>query len=161
MADKIKVQIQRPVIQRPQIDRTRKTVIQRPMRAPPGMMAPEFETLFEPDDADPLAGLPELGDIEANADREVDIALEELLAERRRQKERWRTTNDDEFWFAVCFQSRQQKEDFLQRAGLHDMGDKYLDGLRLAAHFGVDIQPILLDKPKIAKKTTTKGGEQA
>ena len=106
---------QRPVIQRATIQRPQKAVIQRPQRVPRGMMAPDFDTLFEPDDPAMLDGLPDLGDIEANADREVDIALDELLAQRRQQKERWRTTNDDEFWFAVCFQSRAQKEEFLAR----------------------------------------------
>ena len=159
MAEKVKIQIQRPTIQRPTIQRPQKAAIQRPMRVPPGMMAPDFDSLFEPDDADPLGGLTDTGDIEENATREVDIVLDELLAQRRAQKERWRTTNDDEFWVAVCFQSRQQKEDFLQRAGWEQFGDKYLDGLRLAAHLGVSIEPVLLEKPKAVKKSPQKGGE--
>ena len=156
MAEKAKIQIQRPEVQRPQ-----KAAIQRPVRVPRGMMAPDFDTLFEPDDADPLGGLADTGDIEENADREVGIVLDELLAERRRQKERWRITNDDEFWVAVCFQSRTQKEEFLRLAGWDSLGDKYLDGLRLAAHLGVSIEPVLLEKPETAKKSLKKGGEQA
>lgn len=150
---------QRPVIQRATIQRPQKAVIQRPQRVPRGMMAPDFDTLFEPDDPAMLDGLADLGDIEANADREVDIALDELLAQRRQQKERWRTTNDDEFWFAVCFQSRAQKEEFLARLGLADLGDKYLDGLRVSARLGTPIEPIPLEKPATAKKLIKKGGE--
>lgn len=151
--------IQRPAIVRAAIQRPQRVQVQRPQRVPPGMMPPAFDTLFEPDDDDPLDGLADLGDIQANADRELDITLAELLAQRRQQKERWRTTNDDEFWFAVCFQSRQQKEEFLAAAGVAELGDKYLDGLRFAAHFGVHIEPILLEKPKVARKRPKKGGE--
>lgn len=151
--------VQRPVVQRTAIQRPQKVAIQRPARVPRGMMAPDFDTLFEPDDSAALDSLADLGDIEANADREVDIALSELLAQRRQQKERWRTTNDDEFWFAVCFQSRAQKEEFLARLGLADLGDKYLDGLRVSTRLGVPIEPIPLEKPATAKKSIKKGGE--
>ncbi len=159
MAEKAKLVIQRPTIQRPQVQRPQKAAIQRPLRVPLGMMAPDFDTLFESDNDAGLEDLPDLGDPEENATREVDIVLDELLAQRRQQKERWRITNDDEFWVAVCFQSRQQKEDFLRLAGWEQFGDKYLDGLRLAAHIGVSIEPILLEKPKAVKKLVQKGGE--
>lgn len=146
-------QIQRPAAaQRPQIQRT------KPRRIPPGMALPNLETMFDPDD-NPLADLSDTGDIEENADIEVDITLAELLAARRSQKELYRVTNGDEFWFAVCFQSQAQKDDFLHLTGWADLGDKYLDGLKVSARLGVPVEPILLERPKPARKPVKKGGE--
>jgi hypothetical protein len=151
--------LERPQIQRPTINRPAKAVIQKPVRVPRGMVAPDFETIYEPDNADPLADVDyENDDFEQVAQQEVDITLAALLAQRRHQKEMYRVTNGDEFWFAVCFQSQKQKDDFLQQAGWQSLGDKYLDGLKLATHLGLAIEPIPLERPKTAK-ISKKGGE--
>lgn len=40
-------------------------------------------------------------------------------------------------WFAVCFDSREENDRSLQRAGLADIGDKYLDGREVANRLSV------------------------
>ena len=39
---------------------------------------------------------------------------------------------DSEFWFAVAFKDRETKEAFLKEFGIDKLGDKYIDGGKLA-----------------------------
>jgi hypothetical protein len=57
----------------------------------------------------------------------------------KREDERFRLATDSEFWFVLCFKSREDKEAFLKSAGLMHIGDKYLDGRAAAALLGVDM----------------------
>jgi hypothetical protein len=51
---------------------------------------------------------------------------------------------DSEYWFCVCFPSREQKDEFLRKAGLEPIGDKYLDGMEVADKLGINIEaPVL------------------
>lgn len=67
-----------------------------------------------------------------NAEADSQAELNEMqLAFRQRMKaeeERRRRATDSEFWFAVCFSSREEKEDFLRQFKLMRHGDKYLEG---------------------------------
>ena len=67
-------------------------------------------------------------------------------------------TVDPEYWVCVCFQSREQKEEFLAKAGWLDLGEKYLDGLEVARRLGVAVLPIPLDTktPPLAPKSLRK-----
>jgi hypothetical protein len=49
--------------------------------------------------------------------------------------------NDTEFWVAVYFQSREQKDAWLAAASYGDPSkvNKYLDGQKLAAHMGIEL----------------------
>ena len=55
----------------------------------------------------------------------------------KREAERFRLATDSEYWIAVCFKSRQDKETFLRNAGLLAIGDKYMDGYAVARVLGV------------------------
>ena len=44
---------------------------------------------------------------------------------------------DYEFWVAVCFQSREQKEAFLK--AIKEPRDKYIDGRKLAKRMGIEL----------------------
>lgn len=46
---------------------------------------------------------------------------------------------DTEFWFAVWFETREQKEAFLAALNWDVLGQKYLDGLTLAATLAIDL----------------------
>lgn len=116
-----------------------------------GFVSPDFDSLFEPDDENPLDGLAYENNVEADSQQEMSAALQHVIAHKKAMREQWRVTVDTEFWFAVCFQSREQKEEFLQKAGLLDLGDKYLDGLRLAEKLGINIEPILLQSRAVDK----------
>lgn len=61
-------------------------------------------------------------------------ALEQGIKDRKAaEKARFRAATDSEYWVAVCFTSRAEKEAFLAAAGLLEHGDKYLDGRVVAA----------------------------
>ena len=140
-------------IARPTIERAagiQRPTIAKPLRVPPGMVAPNFETLFEPDDDDTVP-LPLGDDVEADVAVEMTETLRLLLEHKKRQRDLYRISNDDEFWLAICFQSREQKEAFLAALKLADLGDKYIDGLQVAQRLGVAIEPVPLPKPKTTR----------
>ena len=77
-------------------------------------------------------------DMEADGIIELEHALEWLL---------WSDTHPPQIdtiygrttFFCVCFESREQKNAFLQECGLYRIGDKYLSGEDFAEAFGIDL----------------------
>lgn len=89
---------------------------------------------------DPLADVEYTGSVEVDAAAEVS-ALESAFKSRRvAEDRRFRNATDSEFWFAVYFQSRAEKESFLRAIGALRLGDKYIDGAALAKVLGLDIE---------------------
>lgn len=60
---------------------------------------------------------------------EVEAAFRNRLAKEDKRKV---AATDSEFWFAVYFQTREEKERFLRDFGLGKLGDKYLSGSRVS-----------------------------
>jgi hypothetical protein len=121
-----------------------------------GEVAPVFDSLFGARPAqptpDPLSTVVLTGDIEADALAEVDAYRSALYrAEQERLDQYRELVNDPEYWCVICFQNRKQKEEFLEKLQLLDLGDKYLDGLKVAERLGVEIEPINLPRPKTPK----------
>lgn len=56
---------------------------------------------------------------------------------------------DSEYWVAICFQTREQKEEFLRKARLIDLGDKYLDGIAVARVMGIKLQSRIPSLPRL------------
>lgn len=78
---------------------------------------------------------------EAVAVAETSAVLEAFKARAQREKERFRLATDSEYWVAVCFQTREQKEHFLQVTKLLKAGDKYIDGALVAKVLGITLPP--------------------
>lgn len=58
--------------------------------------------------------------------------IEQAFRDRMKQeKERYRDVCDSEYWFAVCFTSRAQRNEFLKKIGI-DPELKYIDGHEMA-----------------------------
>lgn len=75
--------------------------------------------------------------IEEESKRELS-ELEKGFKERAKaEQERMMLATDSEYWVALCFQSRDQKEQFLRALDLMQLGDKYLDGWQVAKKLGV------------------------
>lgn len=86
---------------------------------------------------DPLADVEYTDDLGADAAAEL-TALEQAYRNRARgENDRYRAATDSEFWFAVCFKSRDEKDRFLKASGLAKLGDKYLLGRAVADHLGI------------------------
>lgn len=121
----------------------------------PGMRRPNFDAMFDPDAVSPLDDLQLTGNVEVDAAAEMDIVRRSFLDNDRADDDPFQIALDPEFYFVVCFQSRAQKDEFLEKSGLaaEGMGDKYLDGLRVARFLGVQVDPIPL-RTKRAKPLT-------
>lgn len=75
---------------------------------------------------------------------EVEAKLAELpnaiRARASKEQDRRTEATDSRYWVAVCFQTREEKEEFLAKAGLADMGeDIYLDGRETAERLGIEL----------------------
>jgi hypothetical protein len=131
----------------------RKTVSRK--KRPPlkrGQQRPDFNTLFDGSLVDdPFENVVYTGDMEVDSAAEVSEVLQAIKREKAERRDRYRLLTDTEFWIAVCFQSREQKEEFLEKVGWLSLGDKYIDGLALAELVGVDVEPIPLEAPAIKK----------
>lgn len=88
---------------------------------------------------DPLKDVEYTGDLGADAATEF-TALEQGYRDRaKNEADRFKRATDSEYWFAVCFTTREEKEAFLRAAGLSHLGDKYLEGPAVAATLDIDL----------------------
>lgn len=88
---------------------------------------------------DPLADVEYTGDLAQDTATEF-TALEQGYRDRATaERARFKRATDSEFWFAVAFTTREEKDLFLERAGLTDIGDKYLDGRAVADALDIDL----------------------
>ncbi|WNV82226.1 hypothetical protein [Umezawaea sp. Da 62-37] len=88
---------------------------------------------------DPLADVDYTGDLAADSAAELDALAIGFRERTKREDERFRLATDSEYWFALCFKSREEKDAFLQAARLVHIGDKYLDGRAAAMALGVEL----------------------
>jgi hypothetical protein len=129
------------------------------------MGTPSFDSMLDP------TGMPNIPitkstDTEQIVNEEVDSMMQMIRENRKNNAEHFRDIESGEFWFCVCFQSRTQKEDFVQKLlekygspiSLEEFGNKYLSGLEFAAMLGINIEPIKLEvkKNRLAPKLLRK-----
>lgn len=79
------------------------------------------------------------GDIEVDSLADLDAVQRGFRERAKNEDKRFELVVDSEYWFAVCFQSRAQKERFLMAMKWIELGDKYLDGQEVARLMGVDL----------------------
>lgn len=89
--------------------------------------------------------------LEADMAEDMNGILTAFKERAQNENARLLDATDSEFWFAVCFQTREQKEEFLKKMALIDIGDKYLDGLKVAQRLGVRLESPVPPNRKIAK----------
>ena len=77
--------------------------------------------------------------VERMAAEELSEVLAGFKARERTEEQRFHDATDTEYWFALCFQTREQKEEFLRKMGWADLGDKYLDGMAAAERSGIEL----------------------
>lgn len=90
---------------------------------------------------DPLEDVEYTGNLPADSAKEMSALQEGFRQRAQAEQDRFRKATDSEFWFAVCFKSREDKEAFLKAANAKKnlMGDKYLDGYKLAKLLGLEM----------------------
>lgn len=79
------------------------------------------------------------GNAVEDAEQAVKAVATGFLKRAQDEAKRVRLSTDSEYWFAVCFQTREQKEAFLTAMKWILAGDKYLDGAMVARSLGVDL----------------------
>lgn len=117
-----------------------------------GRNAPDFDSMFDDGDDNPLADVEMTGDIQEDADASMSEALRQIIDRKKATQEKFRTATDSEFFFCVCFQSREQKDEFLKAVRWDDLGDKYLNGLEIARRLAVPVTVIPIEPLKIRGK---------
>ena len=86
--------------------------------------------------------------IEYTGNDEVDTAQEfnevqkGFMERNRAEQERFRLATDSEYWCCLVFQSREQKEQFLQAMKWMVHGDKYIDGVKVAKTLNVELNSV-------------------
>lgn len=101
-------------------------------------------TAYDDDDDMPS---PEEAEIEAAG--EVSNVLTGFRDRANREDQRFTDATDSEFWIALCFQTREQKEEFLRKARWMAEGDKYLDGMAVAQIMGITLESRIPALPKL------------
>jgi len=56
------------------------------------------------------------------------------------EQQRLIEVTDSEYWVCMCFQTREQKDEFLAKLNLDALGDKYIDGMAVAKILGVTLE---------------------
>ena len=75
-------------------------------------------------------------------------------AKKSEERQRYQDATDSEFWVALCFETRAQKEEFLSKIGVLTMGDKYLDGREVAAAMNIEIESPRPDLKRTYRQST-------
>lgn len=87
----------------------------------------------------------------AEVDSEKDLGELEQGFRRRAADEgrRFALVTDSEFWGAICFRSRSQKDAFFAALGVLDLGieERYFDGVAMAQRLGIDLPEEPAPKP--------------
>lgn len=92
------------------------------------------------EDIDLSAYVKEEKKFEETAKEMISDMLARFKSGLKKEKELFVDNTDSEYWVAICFQTREQKEEFLQKTGLIKYGDKYLDGIIVAEELGVELK---------------------
>lgn len=68
----------------------------------------------------------------ASMNQETSATLEAFKEREREESKRFQDATDSEYWVALVFATRADKEAFLREHGLARLGDKYLNGYEVA-----------------------------
>lgn len=90
---------------------------------------------------DPLAAVEYVGNVEADTKAELNALQSGFIARAKQENARREKATDSEYWFCVCFQSRDQVEEFLKKSGWAKPNVKYIDGQQVAKAIGVKLTP--------------------
>ena len=86
----------------------------------------------EPPPGNPFDNVDYPGDLEGDCKAELNEYQKTNKEHLRSYSKTMDGVFDSEFWFAVAFKDRETKEAFLKEFGIDKLGDKYIDGGKLA-----------------------------
>lgn len=106
--------------------------------------APEFNAAafyapeLEPADDSPLKDVAITGNFSKDAKAELSAMAQAFRDRAKAEQLRRDIATDSEYWVCLCFTTREQKEEFLRKAGIAD--DKYIVGREAAEKLGIKIE---------------------
>lgn len=103
------------------------------------------ETKAEMQTDEPEISLEELEQTSLKEIQEVESGFRERM---KQENDRFRDMCDTEYWFCVCFTSRKQKEEFLEKIGI-ETDLKYIEGKEMARAYKRAMQTPDLEFAKI------------
>ena len=105
---------------------------------------PRVETIFD-DEGDPLEAVDyEVEDLEASADEEMSEIVRQIKEQKKARYEQFRIASDPDFYLLMCFQSSDQKKEFLEKSKWEAFQELFVNGLEVASMLNLEIafQPI-------------------
>lgn len=82
--------------------------------------------------ADKRKRIAQAGTAPASPTEQISAVKQAFVDRAKLERARLKDATDSEYWVALCFYNRAEKEAFLKEFGLSRLGDKYLDGNRAA-----------------------------
>lgn len=89
-------------------------------------------SLEEKPEYNPLENVEYVDNVEKDTNAEMSALLKAFKETKENIKKIKQQATDSEYWFCICFQSREQKDVFLKEKGWDEIGNKYLDGSKIA-----------------------------
>ena len=99
----------------------------------------KFKPISSSKQKTPLSKVEFKGNIEEDSKIELNALQQGFKDRSDEEQKRFTLATDSEYWFCVCFSSREQKETFLKAMDLIAHGDKYLDGYEVAKKFNIEL----------------------
>jgi hypothetical protein len=79
------------------------------------------------------------GDAEIDSKLELNEVLRQFKQRAKNEEKRFVDATDSEYWFAVCFATRAEKEEFLEKIAGGTLNDKYINGRDFAKKLGITL----------------------
>ena len=79
-------------------------------------------------------------EVEKESEEEMSELLKGFKERAKKEDNRSLDVGDSEYWICMCFQTREQKEEFLTKLNLIQYGDKYLDGMQVAKELNINLE---------------------
>lgn len=90
----------------------------------------------------PFDNIEYTGNDEQDTAQEFNEIQKGFMERNKAEQERFRLATDSEYWCCLVFQSREQKEQFLQAMKWMVHGDKYIDGVKVAKSLNVELNSV-------------------
>jgi hypothetical protein len=131
------------------IDRGGTSGIERKRQTIANKNAPDFDTMFEDGDS-PMDAVSLTGELEPDMNNQLSATLIAINKAKALHAEKFRIAYDYQYYFVVCFQCVDQRDEFLKKIGWDDLlDDMFLNGLEVARRLKVDIKPIEIPPTKL------------
>lgn len=97
-------------------------------------------SMVAPKSLDAMKPKKSCGDIERDCDDEVAEIESAFEARAKEESRRFAKATDSEYWVCLCFQTREEVEEFMEKSGWGNPQEKYIDGRKVADALGIEIK---------------------